>query len=378
MPFEETTIVDWREQMVMQLIKGQLSVSEATRVHGVSRPTVRLWRDRYLENGRSGLVDRSHAPHSCPHRISREIEEFVVADREKYNFGSKKILRRLRMKHPDLQLGRSTVDAILVRNGLVKQQQPRPKTRSPFGRPFVALQPGDLDTMDHKGQFRMLNGRYCYALTIMDAFSRRLLACEALHSTALKDAWPVIQRVFREHGLPLAVHTDNGPPFGATHGRLSTLSVRLMKIGVQPVFSRPGKPQDNGAHERMHRDLKARTTRPPGRDRTAQQKRFDEFQQIYNFERPHEGIDFQLPAALHKPSPRPYPTRVNRPEYPTHFEKRKVDKNGTVKWNTRRIFLADALKGETVALEAVDDQVWTVYYHNFFIATFDEKKKRFI
>lgn len=378
MPFEEKTIVEMREQMVLQVIRAQLSVSEAARIYGVSRPTARLWRDRYLEAGKAGLVDRSHAPHSCPHRISEEIEELVVADREAFRFGSKKILRRIRLNHPELEIGRSTIDAILVRNGLVTQKKARAKTHSPFGRPFPALEPGDVNTMDHKGQFRMLNGRYCYPLTIMDSFSRRLLACEALESTSLECAWPVIQRVFREHGLPLAVHTDNGPPFGAIHGRVSTLSVRLMRLGVRPVFSRPGKPQDNGSHERMHRDLKARTTRPPQRDLSAQQTSFDGFQQMYNFERPHEGIGFELPGKLHKPSPRPYPDRIPSPDYPEHFEKRKVDKNGTVKWRVRRIFLGEALRGQTIALEPIDDQIWRVTYYGFLIAILDEKENRFI
>lgn len=379
MPLKETTIVDWREQMALAVIRERMNVSEAALAYGVSRPTVRQWRDRYLEEGRAGLVDRSHAPHTCPHRVTPEVEELVLEVYRKWRFGSKKICRRLEDDYPDLDRpARSTVDEILKRNGCVKQQKKRPKTRSPFGRPFPAEAPGDVHTIDHKGDFPMGNGKRCYPLTMVDAFSRFLLACEALESTSLDEAWPVIVRVFKEHGLPRAVHSDNGSPFGTPHSRVSTLSVRLMKLGIQPVFSRPGKPQDNGSHERMHRDLKARTTRPPERDSASQQLSCNSFRHFYNFERPHEGIGQERPATLHRSSPRPYPKRIPKPDYPAHFEKRTIKNNGCLRWRNELIYLAHGLKGETVALEPVDDQVWRVFFYGFVIATLDEEDNAFI
>lgn len=379
MPLKETTIVDWREQMVLAVLRGRLNVSDAGRMYGLSRPTVRLWRDRYLEFGRSGLVDRSHAPLTCPHRVEPEIEELVLAEHRRWDMGSKKLWRRLKDHYPDVKRpSRSTIDQILKRNGRVKPQTRRPKPRSPFGLPIRPEGPGEVNTIDHKGQFRLLNGKICYPLTMMDPFSRFLLACEALESTSLDEAWPVIVRVFKENGLPLAVQTDNGSPFGTAQGRVSTFSVRLMKLGVQPVFSRPGKPQDNGIHERMHRDLKARTARPPQRNKAAQQGSFGRFQQMYNVDRPHEGIGQERPAKLHQPSPRPYPKRMPKPDYPAHFEKRKVDNNGSVKWRDQRIFLGEGLAGETIALEPIDDQIWRTIFYGFFIATLDEEKSKFI
>lgn len=379
MPFKETTIVDWREQMALTVIRRAMSVSEAGRVFGVSRPTVREWRDRYLEQGRAGLVDRSHAPHSCPHRVDEEVEELVLEQYRRWKVGSKKILRRLKDDYPDVKRpSRSTIDEILKRNGCTKPQRRRPKTRSPFGRPICPEAPSQVNTIDHKGQFKMLNGKLCYPLTMMDPFSRYLLACEALESTSLDEAWPVITRVFKENGIPLAVHTDNGSPFGTAHGRVSTFSVRLMKLGIQPVYSRPGKPQDNGIHERMHRDLKDRTTRPPARNKAAQQQAFRGFKHFYNVERPHEALDQERPATIHQPSPRPYPRAIRAPEYPAHFEKRKVDQNGCVKWRDERLFLGEALQGETIALEPIDDQIWKVSFYGFFIATLDEANGEFI
>jgi hypothetical protein len=233
-------------------------------------------------------------------------------------------------------------------------------------------------TIDHKGQFRMLNGKYCYPLTIADSVSRYLLSCAALDSTRLSEAWPVIERVFREHGLPVAMQSDNGPPFGSPNGMFSMMSVRLMELGVLPVFSRPGNPQDNGRHERMHLDLKAETTRPPAATRAAQQKKFDEFITRYNVERPHEGIEMQRPVNVFKSSPRPFPRSRPKPQYALHFETRKVSEGGDIKWQNHRIFLAEPFRGQLVGIEPTDDGICTIHFHRFTIGKIDEREHRFI
>lgn len=200
-------------------------------------------------------------------------------------------------------------------------------------------------TIDHKGQFRMGNGAYCFPVTMVDSVSRYLLACEALSSTRLSEAGPVVTRVFREYGLPTALQSDNGPPFGSPNGGVSTMSVRLMMLGVLPVFGRPAHPQDNGRHERMHRDLKTETTRPPASTRALQQKRFDEFVDRYNIERPHEGITMERPANLFTCSPRPYPRRQRGPEYEAHFETRKVTDTGEINCTATRSSSLNRLPG---------------------------------
>jgi transposase InsO family protein len=264
MPYKERTIVDWREEMALRALDKRYTVSEVARAFGVSRPTVRLWRERYREQGRGAMLDRSHAPESCPHRTGEQVEALIVAERKRWGWGSRKILKRLEESHPELVLpARSTADAILARHGLIERRRGgRSAGRSPFVRRYEASEPGELTTIDHKGEFRLGSGRYCYPLTMVDSVSRYVLACEALDSTSFQRAWPVIERVFREHGLPVAMQSDNGPPFGATNGRFSQLSVALMALGVQPIFGRPGVPQDNARHERMHRELKRRATRP--------------------------------------------------------------------------------------------------------------------
>lgn len=380
MPILEWTIVDIREEMALRALDERFTVTEVAAMYGVTRPTVRLWRDRYRASGRAGLVERSHAAHECPHRTSDVIERLIVAERQKYGWGSKKILQRLKDEHPELELPRrSTIDGVLVRHGLVQPKRRRSTlSETPFRRRYTAKEPAELMTIDHKGEFRLRTGRYCYPLTVADPVSRYVLACEALSSTRFEEAWPVVERVFREHGLPLAMQSDNGPPFGSSVGRVSRFSVQLMILGVLPVFGRPAHPQDNGRHERMHRELKREATRPPGGSLKEQQVKFDEFLYRYNVERPHEAIGMQRPIDLHKVSTRRLPRRRPQADYPAHFEKRKVSNSGHIKWQNTRIFLGDPLAGQTVAIEPTAEALCSVHFFNFTIGKIDERTNEFL
>lgn len=381
MPVQETTIVDIREQMVLRALDRRYTLSEVARMFDVTRQTVRMWRERYREAGRAGLADRSHAPHGCPHRTDPIVEELILAERKQWGWGSKKIRTRLEEAHPELSLPkRSTIDAILSRHDLVKLPRTRKRQKNTtFIRRYEATEPGQLTTIDYKGQFRLGNGQYCFPLTIADTVSRFLLAVEALPSNTFDPTWRVIERIFREHGVPWAMQSDKGPPFGPTHGRFSVLSVRLMTLDVQPVFSRPGKPGDNGRHERMHRDLKDRTTYPPSQTLRQQQRQFDEFRTIYNEERPHEGINMQRPARVYKVAqPRPFVARPRKPEYSSAFETRRVAANGEIGWNGHPIFISRSLGGHTLGFEPTDDGIWTVHFHRFVIGKIDEHRHDFL
>jgi transposase InsO family protein len=377
MPIEEKTIVDIREEIALAALEKGTTVTEVAEQFHTSRATVRFWRDRYREEGRAGLSDRSHATRSCPHRTVVELEELIVEERQRWGWGSKKLLQRLVERYPEVEFpSRSTVDAILSRRGLVgvQKEKRRAGTRAVVAR-YEASESSELTTIDYKGQFRLRDGRYCYPLTLMDSVSRFLLACEALWSTDFDHAWAVIERVFRERGLPKAMQSDNGPPFGTANGRFSTMSVRLMSVGVQPVFSRPGKPQDNGRHERMHRDLKADILRHRGSTLAEQQKFFDRFRRIYNRERPHEGIGQDRPARRFRPSPRPYPRKPRQPEYAAHWEKRKVMSNGVLRWHSTDVFLSETFGGHTVAFEPFEVDLWRIRFYEFVIGTFDERTR---
>ena len=369
MPFEEQTIVEVRRKMI-EMVHSGVAIAQVARDFGVSRPTVYEWLSRWDPDEEESLADRTHARHTQAEKTRPEIEKLLIAERRRWRFGSKKILQRLREKHPELAWPhRSTVDAIFARAGLVeKRKRPRKSEKvTPFQRAYRAHEPGELWTADFKGQFRLGNGRYCYPLTVADQVSRFVIVTHALPDVSLEPTWRRIERALREYGLPKAFHTDNGSPFGHGNARLSTMSVRLMKLDIEPVFSRPGKPQDNGTHERMHRTLKDFATIPPAHSFAAQQKKFDSFRRMFNHERPHEALQQRRPATLFTGGTRPYPRQRPRIEYQPSLEVRRVSDNGAIKWADEAIFISHALAGEWIALEPVDYLTHQVYFARFLI-----------
>jgi hypothetical protein len=228
--------------------------------------------------------------------------------------------------------------------------------------------------MDFKGHFRMGDGVYCYPLTIVDHFSRYILRCHGLDSVRTEGAKPVVERLFREVGLPDAIRTDNGAPFASTgiHG-LCAMNVWWMKLGIVQQRIPPSSPQDNGTHERMHKDLKREATRPPGKTFRSQQGKLDDFRHRYNHIRPHESLSGRTPASVWTPSPRVYPPRVRGPEYPAHFEVRRVSHAGTFRIRSAQIFLSNALEEENVGLEEVDDGIWNIVYYETLLGRVDER-----
>jgi putative transposase len=252
---------------------------------------------------------------------------------------------------------------MLKRHGLV-EDRPRRRAIGHPGRPSVIIEgPNDCWSADFKGQFCTGDGRWCYPLTVTDNYSRYLLACQALRGTLLEPTRAVLTGLFKEHGLPRRLRTDNGVPFAAvTLGRLSRLSVWLLKLGVMPELIEPGKPQQNGRHERMHRTLKAETANPPAGSLSAQQRRFNVYRPEYNEVRPHEALDMATPSQLWRASPRAMPEKLLPMEYPDRFEVRYVSANGGIRWERQRVNVSSALIGEYVGLEAIDDGLWDVYF----------------
>jgi transposase InsO family protein len=241
----------------------------------------------------------------------------------------------------------------------------------------LILAPNDVWSADYKGQFRTGNGRYCYPLPVADGFSRYLLGCQALTSTAVAEAKPIFTRLFHEYGLPTRIRTDNGVPFATTTlGRLSTLSAWWVRLGILPEFIEPGRPAQNGRHERMHRTLKAETTRPAAGSLAAQQRRFNTFRAEFNHERPHEALDQQTSATCYAPSPRPMPDRVPPLEYPDRFEVRYVSANGGIRWNCRWVNVSTVCIGEYVGLEEIADGLWNVYFGPLRLGRLNERRLR--
>ena len=368
--------VDQREEMVLKWLSGQYKAAEVAEQFEVSRMTLYEWTGRYRADGRSGLVDLPPIAKSCPHKTPAALEKLIVEAREQYGWGPKKLRVVLTRQHPEIVWPQpSTIGEVLDRNGLTKARPRRRKTSTPFRRKFQPEAAGELTTVDFKGQFKTGDGVYCYPLTMMDLTSRYLLACDGKTSTAGEGVWPVYQRVFREHGLPKAMQSDNGTPFVGANSiaRISRLSVKLMKLGIQPVINDLGHPEQNGAHERMHATLKAATARPPAKNMREQQKRFDQFQAQYNDERPHEALGMDVPSSKFNGSPRPFPRKEPKVDYDSHLEVRVVSNVGTIKFNNQVFFLGDPLSGERIGLEPVDDGIWSIQFGRFELVRLDER-----
>lgn len=380
MPWSEVTVVHQRTRFVADIERGVFSMTELCRRYGISRPTGYLWRERYLEEGPRGLHDRSHRPRSCPHATPAVVWERIREARQRHpRWGPKKLLWLVAKRHAGPLPAPSTVAAWLKREGLVAPRR-RSVTRPHPGRPLaIATAPNAIWTIDFKGQFRTQDGRYCYPLTIVDAYSRYLLGCHALLHPTRRLTRPVLERLFHAYGLPVRIRSDNGPPFASTAlARLSQLAVWWIKLGIVPELIEPGHPEQNPRHERLHRTLKAETTRPPAASCRAQHGRFTRWRRHYNEERPHEALRQCPPATVYQASPRAYPPRLPRAEYPGHFEVRRVSRNGGIRWHAHRVPVSHTLMEEYIGFEAIDDGLWDVYFFQCRLGRFDERLKRII
>jgi transposase InsO family protein len=371
----ETNATEQRLGFARDYESAQWSMVELCERYGVTRPTGYKWVSRFRDEGEAGLVERVRAPYGCPHRTPARIEELILAARKQYGWGAKKLLQVLRRRHPRLVWpARSTVNAILERHGKLHKHRRRKKWSHPGAVPLETTRPNQVWPADFKGQFKTRDGTYCFPLTVTDHFSRSLLLCKGLRSVRTEGAKPVFRRLFREVGLPEAIRTDNGAPFASTgiHG-LCEMNVWWMQLGIVHQRIPPSSPQENGAHERMHRELKRETARPPARNLRGQQRKFDCFRDRYNEERPHEGIEDQVPASRWEPSPRPYPERIAPPEYPGHMEVRRVSAAGTFRLKAAQPFLSNALHDEHIGLEEIGDGLWNIVYYRTLLGRIDER-----
>jgi putative transposase len=357
--------MDQKTQFIADYLRRTLSITELCALYGVSRKTGYKWIERYLTSGPLGLEDRSRKPCFSPRQTPQHVVEAIIELRHHHpSWGAKKLLSIFQKRHPSWPLpARSTVCDILGRHGLVPKTRHRRHMGHPGKPTSQILAPNDVWSADFKGHFKTGDGLYCYPLTVADGDSRFLLGCQALSSTRVAEATPVFTRLFKEFGLPKRIRTDNGVPFATnTLGRLSQLSAWWVRLGILPEFIEPGKPQQNGRHERMHRTLKAETTRPPARTRRAQQLKFDRFREEFNGQRPHEALDMRTPATCYAPSLRKMPNKLPPLEYPDRFEVRYISANGGIRWNHQWVNVSHVCVGEYIGLEEIDDGVWNVYF----------------
>ena len=375
MPWETGTVEERRARFVLEAENSVFSFSELCRRHGIVRKTGYKWVERYRTEGFEGLSDRSHRPKHCPHATPSWVEERIVQLRKHRGWGAKKLGKLLRDEN-GWSPSRDTIHRILLRHDLVKRGKSRRRRTHPGEPPFEADRPNAVWTVDFKGEFRTGDGRMCYPLTVQDAHSRFLLEIRALSNPTIELSWPSFRRLFRRHGIPERIRSDNGHPFASKAlGRLSQLSVWWVQLGIRPETIEPGKPQQNPRHERMHRTLKKATARPPSKNLRAQQSRFDRFRKVFNQERPHEALGQETPASQYEPSQRSLP-RTRTVRYPGHFEVRKVASDKTIKWHDRKVFVSGLLRFNYVGLEEIAEGVWAVYYGPVFLGWLDEDDYR--
>jgi transposase InsO family protein len=376
MPWHKTNPMNERLRFVAEAQEGLYSMAELSERYGVSRQTGYALLDRYRELGVEGLKDRSHAPRHCPHRISGAIRELLLESRRAHpTWGPRKILAWLRPRHDGLELPAASTVGDLYSQELLVKERPRRRHWSQPGRAKIEVSgPNDRWSIDFKGEFRTLDGNLCYPLTIADAHTRFVLAVDGLSSTAHAGARVVVERVFREYGLPAVIRSDNGGPFATKAiAGLSRLNVWWTQLGIKHDRIAPGRPDQNGSHERMHLTLKQETVVPPAPDGPAQQERFDVFRCEFDFERPHEALGMQTPGSLYMRSPRELPECLPEPEYPAHCVIRQVRANGILYFRDRSIFLSELLIGQLIALEEIADGVWSIYFYDLLLARLDER-----
>ena len=378
MAWKETCVLDEKLRFVVAHLSGDFTMTELCATFGISRQTGYDLVRRHRAEGAAGLAPRSRAPHRPGNAMAGEIAAAIVALREAHPFwGPKKLRAKLLQRAPqETWPAASTIGDLLRREGLVG---PRPRRRAAPAptRPFAPVTaPNDLWCIDFKGWFRTRDGVRCDPLTLSDADSRYLLACQIVAPTEA-GVRPVVERAMREHGLPRALRSDNGAPFASCGaGGLTRLSVHWLKLGVSLERIAPGRPEQNGRHERLHGTLKRETARPPAANAAAQQARFDTFRRIYNEERPHEGLAMATPASRYVAAPRPWPARLEEPVYDADHAVRRVRSNGQIKWGGDMVFVGEALIGEPVGVAETPDGDWIVRFAGVDLGLIDRHTKK--
>jgi len=371
MPWKGCAPVDLRMQFIVRHREGEKMV-DLCQEFGISRKTGYKFLERYERLGAVGLLDQSRAPKASRHRVSNEIAALIVREREAHpNWGGRKLKGVLAKRHPELVLPAwSTIGTLLKRRGLVEPRKRRGLT-PPYPSPLVtATSPNDLWCTDYKGQFRMGNGQYCYPLTISDRFSRHIMGCEGFSCIDLEMTMSAFELVFRRYGLPQMIRSDNGAPF-ASRGLwgLTRLSVWWLRLGIWHERIEPACPQQNGQHERMHRELKKGTTRPAAQNLLAQQERFDVFVDEYNQVRPHESLDDKTPAEIYQAAERKMPDRLPDSVYPLHDDTIKVSRAGHIRLGRTQVFLSGALADQLVGLRELNDGALLISFLNYDLGT---------
>ena len=377
MPWQECCKMDERLRFVARLLEGE-KMAGLCREFDISRKTGHKIFTRYRACGLEGLTDRSRRPYRHANRLPFQIETLIVQLKKEHpSWGAPKIREKIRRRHSQIMLPAiSTVHAVLDRHGLVTRGR-RARYHAQGTTLSQPTQPNNLWCADFKGEFMLADKRYCYPLTITDFASRYLLCCDALESTKEAYAFTVFERVFKDFGLPLAIRTDNGVPFASASAffGLSKLSVWWLRLGIDIERIKPGNPQQNGRHERMHLTLKKEATKPAAQNFLQQQGKFDTFIEYFNHERPHQALNMQYPAERYQPSTRPY-RGLSELQYPFHDRTITVTQCGRVCIAGRKINLSAVFAGQNVGIREVSEKIWLISFMHYDLGFFDQQCTR--
>jgi transposase InsO family protein len=376
MPWKECSVMEERMRFVLRRLDGE-AMSDLCREFGISRKTGYKIFERYEQHGLEALTDRSRRPVRYANQLPEPVERMIVrAKQDKPHWGARKIRELMTRRMPgDIRMpATSTIHAVLDRHGLVKRMRRRRKaTGTPLSQ---GDEPNALWCADFKGEFKLGNGRYCYPLTVTDHAARFLLMCEALESVREDSAITAFEQLFKERGLPAAIRSDNGVPFASPNGlyNLSKMAVWWLRLGIEIERIKPGRPQQNGRHERMHLTLKQEATRPAGANFLQQQARFDAFVEEFNTERPHEALGMKVPASLYTPSPRPY-RGIGELDYPLHDRDVIVTCCGRICMHRKKINISTVLAGQRLGIKEVDDGIWLVSFIHYDLGYIDLEQR---
>lgn len=381
MPWQERSALEERKEFIAEWLRQEESFAEICRRYGVSRQTGYKWWGRWEAEGAAGLEERSRAPLNNPRAMSERVRESLLELRQAHpRWGARKLRKCLEEWCPgEVWPAASSIAELLRREGLAQPRKLRRRTpgySEPLGHAQASNQ---LWSADYKGWFLCGNGERCDPLTVSDAYSRYLLGCQAVAKTDEAHARAVLERLFREVGLPEAIRTDNGPPFASpAPGGLSRLSMWWVRLEIRHERIQAGHPEQNGRHERMHLTLKQETASPPEANLPRQQEAFLRFQREYNQERPHQALEYRTPASVYVPSPRPYPSRLAELEYAPQLQVRRISHNGYFSWKHEAVFVSEVLRGEEVGFLETDDGLFEVYYGPLLLGWFDAVERAFV
>jgi transposase InsO family protein len=380
MPWKDTSTMEQKVEFICEWLSGSYTISELCRFYGISRPSAYLLIGRYEKLGIEGLLDKSKAPGNHPNKTKKEVEDRILSLKKQHKrWGAKKIYKLLFNFFTENEIPSVvTIHNILFRHGLVCPQR-RIRRVKPVYPIFDPKECNEVWSADYKGKFKMGNMKYCHPLTIADSKSRFLFTAKAHESENFHSVKAEFTRVFRKFGMPKQIHTDNGSPFSSISSiqRFSRLSIWFIDLGILPVFSDPAHPEQNGRHERMHRELKADCAKPSGYDIKSQQRKLDKFVHEYDYIRPHEALNMETPASMHTRSTIPFPDRIKEYQYPAHMRVVNVTKSGSIRWKSYYwIYLSRVLIGKKAGIEEIGNGIWKVFYRDVFLGYFNENDLR--